>query len=91
MLEYIGYQLYNKNKKKEGFSSESPLENLIFLIFNIFIGILCVYLSWSCNTSRGTETPLKILYALIAFIFGIFYIIFYLLVNVLGGMCGSTS
>jgi hypothetical protein len=88
MLEYLGYLAYNKNK--EGFSSESVGEWIIYLIFSIVISILCIYLSWSCNSSRNTDTVLKILYAIIAFFFGIFYLIFYFFWNYLGDACGSS-
>jgi hypothetical protein len=43
------------------------------------VSIYAVYLSWSCNTAAGVNVVLKVVYAFFAFIFGLLYLIFYLI------------
>jgi hypothetical protein len=53
----------------------------ISLALNIVIVALCVYLSWTLNTSLGESTPVKVLYALVAAMFGPIYLVYYILVS----------
>jgi len=80
--------LYNSvkkgNKKKElladGSSSKATLEeesNPAFMIMELLVGVIAVYLSWTCNTKAGIEVPMKIFYALFAYVFGILYLLYY--------------
>lgn len=50
-------------------------------IFSLLIGFYAAYLSWTCNTAKGVDTTEKVIYAIFAYIFGFFYLIYYLLVN----------
>lgn len=88
MIEYLGYILY-KNKEdetKEAFSGGG--EGIISFFLSFMFSILAVILSWNCNTRLRVNTGLKVLYAIIAFIFGLLYLIFYLFSNLLGNGCG---
>ncbi len=51
------------------------------------IGALAVYLSWSCNTAAGVDTVGKVIYAVFAWIFGFFYLVFYALFR--AGRCAA--
>lgn len=90
MLELIGWVVYDQNmKKKEGFSSSGGIEWIFSFIVSVIISVFCIYLSWNCNSSRGTDTGLKIFYAFFAFLFGFFYLIFYFFANYLGRGCSA--
>ncbi len=57
------------------------------LLFGVAIGALAVYLSWSCNTAAGVDTVGKVIYAVFAWIFGFFYLVFYALFR--AGRCAA--
>ncbi len=88
MIEYLAYTLYknNEEEKKEAFSGGG--EDIINFFVSFMISIMAVILSWNCNTRLHVNTGLKVLYAIIAFLFGLLYLIFYLFSNVLGNGCG---
>lgn len=70
--------------KNEDFSTDSNNTNLeplmIFsLVISIVIGCIAANLSWTCNTIKGVDFGLKILFAILAFLFGLIYIILYLI------------
>jgi hypothetical protein len=70
------------DSKDDGITAGAILSSVI----SIAIGFYAVYLSWTCNTASGYSTPLKVIFAFFAFIFGLLYLIFYVLVN--AGRCG---
>ena len=92
MIEFFVFQKIAENKHEiiEPFSSDKDATTVAF-VFSLVAGIFCVYLSWSCNTKNGVETPLKLMYAFFAWFFGIFYLIFYFVANYLGTGCNSSS
>ncbi len=47
-------------------------------IFSFLIGLLAAYLSWSCPTTQKLPNHIRILNATFAFMFGGFYILYYL-------------
>jgi hypothetical protein len=68
----------NKNSKVEKFdmsSSASLLSNLVSLA----IGGYAAYLSYECNTRHNMDETMKVIYAALAFFFGLFYLLYYLL------------
>jgi Kef-type K+ transport system membrane component KefB len=67
----------NNNKKIENFNSSSVAigGNIIGLL----IGAYAAYLSYECNSRHNMGEPLKIVYALFAFFFGLIYLLYYLL------------
>ena len=74
---------YKKNKSvdKEKFSSNDGYFNIFttgFLI-SFFIGAYAAYLSYSCNTKRDMDCGTKVVYAVLANMFGLFYLIYYFL------------
>lgn len=68
----------NDNTKTENMD---PLE----IILNLSIFVVAAYLSWTCNTKRDVSTPLKVIYALFAGVFGFVYIIIHMIL--VGGNC----
>ena len=78
----------NKKKATESLTdaSSTPENSKVVVVqvspfgmfFDILIGALAIYLSWTCNTKSGIDVPMKILYAFFAYIFGIFYLLYYI-------------
>lgn len=55
-------------------------------VIGMLLSVLAAYVSWSCNTSRGISEPMKVFYAVFAFLFGAIYLFFYAIF--VGGYCG---
>ena len=72
-----------ENKKldrKEKFVSRSDNNILSFgRILSICIGLYASYLSYECSSKHGESTVLKLLYAGLAYIFGLLYLLYYFL------------
>jgi len=71
--------------QNESFSSNSndnihmePIM-IVSLLLSVFIGGIAANLSWQCNTVKGVDFGLKILFSIFAFLFGLIYIILYLI------------
>jgi hypothetical protein len=90
MIDYLLYTFVKNNNKDnqtiEAFSSSGG--DIIGLIISLTFGFMAAILSWNCNSKLHTGTGLKILYAFIAWFFGLFYLIFYFFANYLGNGCG---
>ena len=90
---YSAVKLYESYANKETFDDNTTTANTSYsiatLIISLLISFYAVYLSWSCNTTLGINTGLKVLYAFFAFIFGLLYLIFYLIFR--AGQCNQTS
>lgn len=76
-------------QKKDTFDDKSTSFSIIGTIVSVAIGVLAAYLSWDCNTKAGVNTGLRILFAFLAFIFGIIYIVLYLIF--LQGKCAMVQ
>lgn len=74
-----------ENKKldrKEKFVSGSDNNVLLFgIIFAICIGLYAGYLSYECSSKHGEPIILKLLYSVLAFIFGLLYLLYYFLLK----------
>jgi hypothetical protein len=55
------------------------LKKIVYQVLGLLVSIFAAYLSWQCNTAAGESTPLKVFYAIFAFLFGFIYLIFYAL------------
>ena len=62
---------------------------ILSTLFGLFIGFSSAYLSWTCNTALGISTGMKVLYAIFAFLFGLIYLIFYLIFR--AGTCSTAK
>lgn len=54
-------------------------QNIAASLMGLIVSIFAVYLSWNCSTKEGLGVFEKVLYAFFAFIFNIFYLIYYAL------------
>jgi len=57
----------------------STSDSVIPSIIGCLIGCYAVYLSWTCNTAQGIGTVEKIIRAFFAFIFGLLYLLVYVI------------
>jgi hypothetical protein len=57
------------------------LGGIISFVISILIGLTAVYLSWSCNSALQYNLGLKVFFAILAYIFGLLYIIFYIIMR----------
>lgn len=69
----------NKNKKSTvenfGMNNITTMGNVISLL----IGGYAAYLSYTCNTKYNIDEPIKIIYSIFAFSFGLLYLIYFVL------------
>jgi hypothetical protein len=76
-------------KDNEHFNNNDEYVNndeygIVWLFWNLFwFGVSCVavYLSWTCKSNEKQNIFLRIFFAILAYIFGIFYIIVNLFFN----------
>lgn len=64
-------------KNEEGFDGENNSPAAFGIIVGVLIMALAGYLSWQCNTKAGTNSLLKLIYAVIAALFGFTYLWYY--------------
>ena len=82
----ITYVDYIKNTNNVGTNEKfnDQRNNIYFNKTNMFISVIigsyAAYLSYDYNTQQNTPEGMKIIYALLAFMFGLFYLIWYFLV-----------
>jgi hypothetical protein len=69
------------DKDKKSTVENFDVNNMMSIgnIIALLIGGYAAYLSYTCNTRHNVDEPLKILYAVLAFFFGLFYLIYYVL------------
>ena len=86
MIEILAQYAVNK----EHFSDEETYDNLYigWCLFSLAASIIAAYLSWSCNEKSNYPLSVKVVCALNAFSWGIFYIIYYFLFQV-GKTCSK--
>lgn len=58
-------------------SSENEGISVLMLLIKLFIAVVAAYLSWGC--SGMYSTPIRVLFAFLAAIFGSFYILMYII------------
>lgn len=89
VLEFAINQIVKAQQKKEDREKKEhfqigniniSISNIISSVISIAISAFAAYLSWECN--RNTHTVLRVVYAVLAFIFGLFYLIYYAIYRV---------
>ena len=90
---YSAVKLYESFSNKEKFdnttSQSSSTYSIPALIVSLLISLYAVYLSWSCNSALNMSVGLKVLYAFFAFLFGLLYLLFYVIFR--AGQCKSQN
>lgn len=78
-----GLQRLTRPKDKEGFSFEQYnidkywAYRVLIEVCILLLSVYAAYLSWTCNDALGYSTFVRVIFSFIAFVFGVFYIIFY--------------
>lgn len=62
---------------------------IVTTVIGLIIGVYAAYLSWECNSAMGMGTPLKVIYAFFAWVFGLLYLIFYVIFR--AGTCQAPA
>ena len=74
-----GSMITPTTKEDEEGSIMDIINTIIKWIVAVAVSALATFLSWNCNTYQGTPMPLKIVYAVLSFVFGWVYLILYAL------------
>lgn len=69
----------NKNKIEKMNQSNTTTGSNIGLLLSIIMGAYASYLSYECNTKNNVPEIQKIAFAILAYIFGFLYLIYYFL------------
>jgi O-antigen/teichoic acid export membrane protein len=69
----------NRVEKLNESNNSSGMGSSTGLIISIFIGAFAAYLSYECNSKKDMSEIQKILWAVLAYIFGLLYLIYYAL------------
>lgn len=67
----------NKRSVEKMNQSNNKSESNVGLFFFIIIGLYASYLSYECNSKHNVPEIQKIFFAILAYIFGLFYLIYY--------------
>jgi len=81
MDAYLIVKQLEQNKKKIEKMNQANNGNgvSVGLILSIIIGAYASFLSYECNSKHNVPEIQKILFALLVYIFGLFYLIYYFL------------
>jgi hypothetical protein len=82
MIFSLANYLTKQNQENFDYSNNDTCNNnntnyMIFDIIYFIIGCFAAYKSWTCNTQANYPKSVKIICALFAFNFGIFYLAYY--------------
>ena len=84
IIKYLANEKAKKYKNNENFieqyNSDKNLVN-IGSILSIIIGGYAAYLSYECNSKLNMSQGIKILYAVLAYMFGLVYLVYYFLIR----------
>jgi len=81
MIKYLSKQENKplvKQDKVESFEMNGENIAIIGMIISIIIGAYSAYLSWECNTRHNMSEPMKIVWAILAYMFGLVYLVYYI-------------
>jgi hypothetical protein len=68
-----------KDGKIEEFNERMDQFSSFGSIISIIIGFYAAYLSYTCNSKRNMSESVKVLWAIIAYLFGLIYLVYYVL------------
>ena len=55
----------------------NPVKTVLSLVIGVALGVLAAYLSWQCNTRLDYHIVWKVINAVVAYLFGLMYILLY--------------
>jgi hypothetical protein len=77
-LEKMQYNSEKDEKQNESSNIDNNMMN-IGTIISMMIGLYAAYLSYECNSKKNIPEMTKIIFAIFAYIFGLFYLMYYYL------------
>jgi len=76
-------QINAYKKKIENLNSTAVPENdhmmTVGTILSLIIGLYAAYLSYDCNSKKNIPEMSKVIFAILAYFFGLFYLVYYYL------------
>ena len=81
LLKNKSVEKLSENKESKDKSKDDISENLINIgtLISIIIGAYAAFLSYSCNTKKNVPETHKIIFAVLAYCFGLLYLIYFFL------------
>ena len=89
MLANYSIEKFQTKKNREN-NLEDPIKNIAVVASSAIIfpylvycalGFIAAFLSWECNTAAGLSVAEKVLWALLAYIFTVPFLIYYILIR----------
>jgi hypothetical protein len=87
-MDLIIIDVYNKKEDniKRFKTIDTPQSGISkYQVFSFMLGVLAMYLCYTCNIESGTDKVLSMIYSVFAFFFGGLYLVYYALVR--AGRC----
>lgn len=90
MLANYSIEKFQTKKNRENNLDQDPIKKIVVvessaIIFQYVVyfvlGFLAAFLSWECNTAAGLSVAEKVLWALLAYIFTVPFLIYYVLIR----------
>lgn len=90
MLANYSIEKFQTKKKNRENNLEDPIKNIAVVASSAIIfpylvycalGFIAAFLSWECNTAAGLSVAEKVLWALLAYIFTVPFLIYYILIR----------
>jgi hypothetical protein len=77
-IEVTNVEVEDERQEMNQKTKADRLSTTTFILM-LFINSYAAYLSWDCNTKNNYPLSLKIVFSLFAFMFGSFYLLYYIL------------
>lgn len=71
----------SEQKKQEDIYQTMTMLDMLIFIMGVAIGLYAAYLSFTCNTKMRYNMSLKVIFAIFAYIFGLVYLVLYLIMR----------
>lgn len=90
MLANYSIEKFQTKKNRENNLDQDPIQKIVVVESSVIIfqyvvyfvlGFLAAFLSWECNTAAGLPVAEKVLWALLAYIFTVPFLIYYVLIR----------
>ena len=85
-----GHMLGNMRMRRDGYenqretvapSSAFSVAYFVWTLIGTVVSLCAAWLSWTCNTRMGISLAAKVVWAVLAYIFGFLYLIYYALIR----------
>ena len=80
----IGGHMLGKGRRDGYVNAGASTYSVTYLVWTLIgtvVSLFAAWLSWTCNTRMGMDVAVKVVWAVLAYIFGFLYLIYYALVR----------